>query len=313
MSDTIWKGSPASLSATTYYDEYLDSFYGRRNAPQQQAGGEAPLLQHDHHQSSRAPYKGLELSCGQSSFLVFCIFVIMPLVKFSIVCPSIWIFYKLLVAFDWSWAIAPDQMKFGTLIFLPACFLGWCTGHIVLIPIYKRIVMPGGLSVGQVPLASWEFVRLWLGMNILRLTAPIDDFLYGTMMIPIWIKLLGGKIPMNAECAAHLNTLTFVPELVLFKNESFVASHVDVGTMLVTKGKVVLSKVLMMGLPLMHDCVSGDPRRAMHAREPLMDVTWGEYRFIRSYWCIHSQPFNESWGWHYLVWSSCHRAAQAVR
>ena len=241
VSGTTWKGSPASLSSATYYDEYLSSHHGSRNVPQQQAGGDAPLLQYD--RGSTAPYKGLDLTCAQSLALLICILVIMPLVKFSIVCAPLWVFYKLLVVFGWGWAIAPDQLKFGTLIFLPACFLSFCTGHIILIPIFKRLVMPGGLSVGQVPLASWEFIRLWLGMNILRLTAPIDDFLYGTMMIPIWIKLLGGNIPMNAECAAHLNTLTFVPELVDFKNESFVASHVDVGTMLVTKGKVILSQV----------------------------------------------------------------------
>ena len=48
---------------------------------------------------------------------------------------------------------------------------------------------------------------------------------------------------MNAECAAHLNTLTFVPELVKFKDDAFVASHVDVGSILVNKGKVILSQV----------------------------------------------------------------------
>lgn len=50
---------------------------------------------------------------------------------------------------------------------------------------------------------------------------------------------------MNAECAAHLNTLTFVPELVKFKDDAFVASHVDVGSILVNKGKVILSQITL--------------------------------------------------------------------
>lgn len=41
-----------------------------------------------------------------------------------------------------------------------------------------------------------------------------SDFLYGTMFLPLWLRLLGCDIPFNAECAAHLNTLTFIPELV---------------------------------------------------------------------------------------------------
>ena len=109
--------------------------------------------------------------------MIVAILFVMPIIKLSIVSPAIYVFYKMLVAFGWDWAIAPADLQVGTILFLPACFLAWCLGHILLIPIYKRLIIPCGLSAGEVPLTSWKYIRLWLAMNVLKLTAPIDDFL----------------------------------------------------------------------------------------------------------------------------------------
>ena len=52
-------------------------------------------------------------------------------------------------------------------------------------------------------------------------------------------------MPMSAEMAAHVNTLNFIPELVEFKEDAFVASHVDLGTMVVYRGQVIVSKITL--------------------------------------------------------------------
>jgi non-ribosomal peptide synthetase-like protein len=275
--DTIWKGSPALPVEKSYHDSYLESLAGdacetnkarKRDliAPKRgskkyglnQAEKPARRRRTSFVQKRQAEMQVLievekksddfQRSYGKNMFQALLILTVLPALRLSIQIPAMVIFMLMLDAQGWTWAVDPQDLTstgsgFEGVYMLPLGFFIWITTLFVLVPTYKKIIMPAGLSPGLYPLHSWKFIQIWAYTRVMAFADPIMDFLYGTMFIPLWVNLLGGDMPMSAECAAHLNTLNFIPELVEFKQDSFVASHVDLGTMVVSRGRLIVSKI----------------------------------------------------------------------
>lgn len=275
-SDTIWKGSPAQPAAQSYYDPYLESLKpseSRKPSTRMKRDMNAPrpnlakyLLVEEQQprrrrrkqsiqkrQAERAKLpnvSGFQKSYGKSLAQGLLILTVLPALKFSLQLPAVAVFLAILDGNGWVWAIAPEDINesgsgMTGVYLLPLGFLVWASTLVIVIPIYKKLLMPAGLSPGLYPLNSWKFIHVWVYTRIMSFADPIMDFLYGTMFIPMWVNLLGGDMPMSAELAAHVNTLNFIPELVEFKNDSFVASHVDLGTMVVNRGQLIVSKITL--------------------------------------------------------------------
>eukprot|EP00656_Telonema_subtile_P029217 TRINITY_DN3238_c0_g1_i15.p1 TRINITY_DN3238_c0_g1~~TRINITY_DN3238_c0_g1_i15.p1 ORF type:complete len:1754 (+),score=356.05 TRINITY_DN3238_c0_g1_i15:102-5363(+) len=216
----------------------------RRRARRRRSSQHAPISQ-----AELAHLNGFNPSCFQSLIYVLMYLIVVPCLRASIQVPSLAVYVLVLQANDWNWAISPEdivnQFGFEGAYLLPLSYFVWFSSVILLVPMYKAMLMPKGMQAGLYPLGSWKVLHIWLVSQLQVMTEPLMDFLYGTMITSWWIVLLGGNAPNTAEVAAHLNVTSFVPELVDFKENSVVASHVDVGTMVVNKGQLITSKVTL--------------------------------------------------------------------
>ena len=65
------------------------------------------------------PFVGLKLNCCQKLAQILAILVVMPTIKLMLCAAPLAFFVGMLDACGWSWAIAPDEMNEGLLLFLP--------------------------------------------------------------------------------------------------------------------------------------------------------------------------------------------------
>ena len=105
-----------------------------------------------------------------------------------------------------------------------------------------EIVLIKWLLLGKVKakhyqLRSWFYIRKWFVDRLMLLSLEILEPLYGTVYLPIWLRLLGASVGKRAEIATASQ---LCPDLLFVGDESFIADNVCVGAQQVFQGWVTL-------------------------------------------------------------------------
>ena len=102
--------TPGAAHATDEVDKQHDFQLTRYSADFDDKDDEAPMAM---------PFIGLKLNCCQKLAQILAILVVMPTIKLMLCAAPLAFFVGMLDACGWSWAIAPDEMNEGLLLFLP--------------------------------------------------------------------------------------------------------------------------------------------------------------------------------------------------
>lgn len=109
---------------------------------------------------------------------------------------------------------------------------------VLLLPIATKWLLIGRFRPGRYPLWSWYYCRWWLVRKMMTL-APLD-YLAGSPLMPIYIRLLGGRI--GAGCQINTKEL-HLPDLIEIGDQVSIGYGVEIQPFLVEDGWLYLAPI----------------------------------------------------------------------
>ena len=119
---------------------------------------------------------------------------------------------------------------------IPADGLLFVLATCALVAAIKRVAMPQA-HAGIYPIHSFFALRKWMADQVIARSLLLTNTLYSTLYTPPWLRLLGARIGQRSEVSTVSH---FDPDLLVLRDESFIADMASIGLATFHKGYMAL-------------------------------------------------------------------------